>query len=77
MGDLDGGAVGIGAGWPDRNVAQHSQTVSSSSLMEPWTGSILHTNKNTTSSSCLLVCAQLFIFLSGCKSWNPASHDML
>lgn len=48
MGDLDGGAVGIGAGWPDRNVAQHSQTVSSSSLMEPWTGSILHTNKNTT-----------------------------
>lgn len=40
--DLDSRAVGISAGWPDRNVAQQTQTITSttSSLVQPWTGCV-------------------------------------
>lgn len=37
--DLDRGAVGICTGWPNRNVAQQTEAITSttSSLMKPWT----------------------------------------
>lgn len=40
--DLDRGAVGVGAGRPDRNVAQQTQTITSttSSLVQPWTACV-------------------------------------
>lgn len=43
--DLDRGTVGVGAGWPNWNMAQQTQTITSttSSLVQPWTGCVLHT----------------------------------
>ena len=43
--DLDRRAVGIGAGWPNGNMAQQTQTITSTtgSLVQPWTGCVLHT----------------------------------
>lgn len=48
--DLDRGAVGVGAGWPNGNVAQQTQTVTSttSSLVQPRTGCVLHTQHTHT-----------------------------
>lgn len=48
--DLDRGAVGISAGRPDRNVAQQTQTITSttSSLVQPWTACILITQHTHT-----------------------------
>lgn len=42
--DLDRGAMGISAGWPNRDMAQQTQTVTSttSSLVQPRTGCVLH-----------------------------------
>lgn len=42
--DLDRGAMGVGAGWPNRDMAQQTQTVTSttSSLVQPRTGCVLH-----------------------------------
>lgn len=43
--DLDRWAVGVSAGWPNGNMAQQTQTVTSttSSLVQPRTGCVLHT----------------------------------
>lgn len=42
--DLDRGAVGVSAGWPNGDVAQQAQTVTGTtgSLVQPRTGCVLH-----------------------------------
>lgn len=50
--DLDCGPMGVSAGRPNRDMAQQTQTVTSttSSLVQPWTGCVLHrTHTDATS----------------------------
>lgn len=48
--DLDRGAVGVGTGWPNGDVAQQTQTITSttSSLVQPRTGCVLPTQHTHT-----------------------------
>lgn len=48
--DLDRGAVGVCAGWPNGNVAQQTQTVASTTgtRVQPRTGCVLYTQNTHT-----------------------------